>query len=243
MNEVSAEKRESMTRKIAGLLALAEKAGTEEEAEAATKMAEKLMVRFGIEEAMARAAGGAEVKPEEIIEKRFDVTVKSYDQAQIQLMFQVALGMGLSGYKSGRNTAFYVAGHKSDVERYEMLINSLLLQAMTGMKSWWKSAQGDYRFQYASARDKNTARCEFLSSFGAAVKQRLEATKKEEVEIVPGSALVMRDKEQEVKDYIDSKTLRAGRGGNFSGNAAGYNAGKNASLGEKGLGGGRAALG
>src|SRR5215204_676659 len=112
-----------MVAKIGKLLALAERAGTPEEAEAALGKAQRLMVQYGIEEAMARAAGGAEVKPEEIVEHWFPVPSKSWSTHYINMFHKVCLAMNLKGYRSGWH-GYYAVGHESDIERFEMLMNS-----------------------------------------------------------------------------------------------------------------------
>lgn len=60
---------------IGKLLAKAERTDNPHEAEAYTRKAEQLMVKLGIDEAMARAAGGADVKPEQVTEARISLFV------------------------------------------------------------------------------------------------------------------------------------------------------------------------
>lgn len=227
---------------IAKLLSLAERAGTPEEAKVATEKAERLMLKYGIEEAVARAASGADVKPEEIVEVRFETTVGAYRAAQVDLMYSVALGMGLSGFRSGW-AAFYVVGHESDVERYGLLMNSLNLQALTEMKRWWKGARDNY--SWYTPHQQCEARCEFIVAFGHAVKSRLKAMNVEETEAVPGSALVLRNREKEIADHLEAKDLRGDnrRQGYNGSNSAGAAAGRNANLGGTGISGGSQAIG
>lgn len=62
-------------RKIGALLAKAERTDNPHEAEAYTRKAEALMVKLGIDEAMARAAGGADARPEAIVERKIRLWV------------------------------------------------------------------------------------------------------------------------------------------------------------------------
>lgn len=68
---------DDIARKIGALLAKAERTDNPHEAEAYTRKAEALMVKAGIDEAMARAAAGGEVRPERIIERRVRVAVNT----------------------------------------------------------------------------------------------------------------------------------------------------------------------
>ncbi|MCY4726680.1 DUF2786 domain-containing protein [Nocardioides sp. STR2] len=62
---------------IGKLLAKAERTDNPHEAEAFTRKAEALMVKLGIDEAMARQAAGQDVRPETIIERRIRVAVEA----------------------------------------------------------------------------------------------------------------------------------------------------------------------
>jgi predicted transcriptional regulator len=228
--------------KIAKLLYKAERTDNDHERDALMAMAEKLMLRHGIDEAMARAAGGQEVKPEEIVKKRYNVASKTYGGSEISLRFHVALGLGLNGYKLGNNEAFIVVGHQSDVDRYDSLCNSVHLQAVSAMKRWWKANREN--FYWSSSFEQLQSRGEFIKAFGRAVMERLQAERTEVVEEVPGSALVLRNREQELDQFMDTLGLRKGsnRSRTYSGGRDGYAAGRKATLDNKGIGGTKGAI-
>jgi hypothetical protein len=224
--------------KIAKLLYKAERTTNEHERDAFMAKAEKLMLRHGIDEAMARAANGQEVKPEEIVKKRYNATKKTYAGSEIHLRYLVALGLGLDGYQYAHQ-AFVVVGHESDVERYDTLVNSVYLQAMSAMIRWWKANRDD--FYWSSSFEQLQSRGEFIKAFGRAVKERLEAERTEIVEEVPGSSLVLRNREQELDEFMEGLGLKksTGRSRNYSGGRAGHEAGQKAILDNKGIGGTR----
>ena len=225
---------------IGKLLAKAERTENEHERDAFSAQAERLMLKWGIEEAMARAVGGADVKPEEIVTKKLDFSGvgSTYSKGVILAMYSVARGAGIDAYRGGWEF-LYLVGHESDVARAETLINSLFLQMTSARDTWWKLARQTEGFQYLSEHQKWKTRMNFMVSFGEACGTRLRKMNREETEAVPGAALVLRDRKAEVRDYMESKNLKSTRGNNFGGSAAGALAGQKASLGESGIGGRR----
>jgi len=127
---------DKMLDKVRKLLAKAEKAGSEHEAEAFTAKANELMLKYMIDEAMLQQKG--EKSDEKIIAKR--VTVEGYAKAKLTLMHSVAQGMGLKsveytmtrrGWSTG---AGEVMGWESDVAAFDVLFASLQMQAATEAK-------------------------------------------------------------------------------------------------------------
>lgn len=237
------EKRAKMLDKISKLLALAENAGTPEEAKNASEKAERLMVEWGISEAMANANRTDDVKPEEIVTSSIKTTVRAYQAAQMDMMHRIARAMSLQGFRANDWSAYHVVGHESDVERYTMLINSLNLQVMSAMKKWWKSDREKYAWM--TAHEQCGVRCEFIVSFANAAASRLLDMTKEQTETqeekTPGVALALIDRKKAVQDHFDNfGTVSDKRRGYNGSSAAGFEAGKNAHLGEKGLGGRKA---
>lgn len=234
---MDSETRAKKIAQIGKLLAKAENPGcTPEEARTFSEAAERMMLRLGIDEAMARAAGGAEVKPEEIITKCFDFSAvgTTFAKAHVLSMFSVIRGLDLQGYQS-QWAYLYVIGHESDVAAAEMLVNSLRLQMTSALESWWKESKADYR--HLSYHQQWRLKMEFMTTFGSVVGARLREMNKEEVDATPGAALVLRDKAAEVQDVLDAKKLKNARSHSFRGSSAGARAGREANLGESALSG------
>lgn len=227
--------------KIAKLLALAERAGTPEEAKSASEKAERLIVQYGIEQAMINAHRTDDVKPEEIIRKYYPADLKGYGRLQLLMMHDVALGLGLKGFRTGWS-GYHVVGHESDVEAYEILAKSVVLQAMNSMTQWWKVQR--YYHTTSTPHEKRTARVEYLRGFSSACMSRLLEMHREVVAHTPGSGLVLVDRKKAVDDYMSGMKLQKPRAStaqtNYSSRMAGNMAGREANLGEKSLSGTRA---
>lgn len=253
---------ESMNEKIAKLLRLAERAGTPAEAEAASKAAERLMMKWGIEEAVIRSKmdGGDSDK---IVTKGIPFPAM-FVKARTGVAHAIIRGMG--GMKSynqmyakigdkwdKKGLTVMIMGWESDVDRAITLINSLVLQADSAQATWWKEyrkAEG----KYMKASEQFRARRQFLFSFAHAVEMRLRAMRAEEVaEAVKheakgtGTELVLLNREQAVEAEYDKIAggMRKGRGvkGSWAGSSEGRAAGQRANLGSKGVGGSRRSIG
>lgn len=232
--------------KIEKLLRLAESSNPHE-AQLASQQAEKLMIKWGIEEAELQHR---QHKSEEIVEVRRTYTGQF---AISWVSFAHAVCNGLGGLQNlqsggGNNRTFYTIGHKSDVDRAEMLLNSLELQAMHAEADWWSTYVRKYGM---TSSEKYKTRRAFYISFAMEVKARLKDMRTAATqEAGTGTALVLVDRGKRVEAWVHqnrSVSARRGRGMDHSGAgfgayAAGREAGRNASLGEKGLGGGRTAL-
>lgn len=248
---------ESMNDKIAKLLRLAERAGTPAEAEAASRAAERLMLKWGIEEAVIRSRMSGDAKPESIVTKGIKFPA-AYVKARITVASCVVRGMGgMRSYMTRYNPddpkgmTFQIMGFESDVDRAITLISSLLLQADSAQAAWWK----DYRKaegKYMKSSEQFRARRQFLMSFGWAVEKRLKEMRAEEVQDAikkesqgTGTSLVLLNREQAVDAEFSKMSLRSGRAmkGSFAGSSEGRAAGAKANLGGKGLGGSRGAIG
>jgi hypothetical protein len=240
---------EKMKTKIALLLAKAERTDNEHERDAYNSQAERMMLRLGIEKAELEAAG--EVLPEEVIE----VTREwrgNYSIVMVPFVSDLAWGFGnitilQNVNHNGMLRRTFIIGLKSDVEEFVALVDSLALQVMSALKRWQRANRDDR--QWLTDMEKYTQHRSFISGFGSAVRRRLSATRHEEEETAStGAALVLASKEERIQGYMDDAypSLRKARGGiqTYSALAAsaGHSAGQQASLGEKGIGGGRQAL-
>jgi len=237
---------ESMEAKIKKLLHLAERAATPGEAEAASKAAERLMLKWGIEEAVIRAKmTGKDERPEAIVVKYTAPFPKAYVKARMSLANQVVLGMGeMKAWISGGNR-LAIMGFESDVDRALMFIPSILIQADHAQAAWWKA----YPMRSAmTSAEGFRARRQFILSFGMIVRKRLTEMRQEEIIVAdgaagtPGTALVLRNRAQMVEDEFRNKFamgMRKGRsmkGGTWDASAAGAAAGQNARLGGQSIG-------
>lgn len=252
---------ESMNQKIKKLLALAERAGTPAEAEAASKAAERLMIKWGIEEAMLRAEMKEGDKQEEIVVKYSAPYPKLLIKARGTVSNSVVLGMGnlkcwwspqWSMDNKRMEQTLAIAGFESDVDRAHMLVTSILTQADHALAYWWKN----YPLRSSlTAAESLRAKREFLFGFGAAVRRRLVEMR--DVGIVESdniaankgtsTALVLRDRGKQVDDWYNehyARGMRKSRGlkGSAHGRSAGDAAGRSANLGGKSLGGTRGAI-
>lgn len=239
--------KESMNEKIAKLLRLAERAGTPAEAEAASRAAERLMTKWGIDEAMLRSNLGENSKPESIVTKGTAPFPKLFVKPRTHLACAVVHGMGnMKPYLNPQwdgTVIVKVVGWESDVDRALQFIPSIVLQADHAMAHWWKSEP--YHKVLTAAQAKNAKR-QFLFGFAAVVKQRLEEMRQEEVDKQPGSALVLYDRGKLVDEEYNKLSLKKGRGvraGSVLGGAEGRAAGARANLGGPSIGGSRKALG
>lgn len=234
-----------MKSKIAKLLAKAETTTSDHERDAFMAKAESLMLRLGIEAAELEAAG--EVKPEEIIEAHRDWR-GNYSITMVPAVYRVLKAYGnLEMFRvdfSAMLRRTVVIGHRSDVEGFFMLIDSLALQSQSALRRWQKKHREERR--WLTDMKKYNQHRDFLEGFFDAVAKRIRAEKiTEEATASPGAALVLVSKEEKVKDFMkqnhgDLKTRRGGRqsfGGDLSGYAGGVAAGREANLGERSING------
>lgn len=237
---------DSLKAKIAGLLAKAERTTNEHERDAFNAKAEELMIKYGIEQAELQAAG--KVKAEDIIEIKLEfggiyaVIMPTFAWYVTQSLGNLTLLRAKSW--DGKTHYAHVIGHKSDVEAAQLLINSLQLQAMSGMKRWWKTFE---LRPLLSGMEAYKARREFIRQFGRGAAERIrEERRTEEVEVSTGAALVLASKQEAVDKFVqDNYSVSKGRGGaqgSAFGGAAGRAAGRQANVGTTSVGGSRKAL-
>lgn len=240
---------DDMKRKIAALLAKAESTTNEHERDAFNEKAERLMLRLGIERAELEAAGT--VRPEDIVEEHRDWT-GNYSIVMVPFVSEVARAFGnltvlQSKNHNGMRRRTWIIGHKSDVEEFLRLIDSLAVQVMSALKRWQKEHREERRWD--TDMEKYTQNRSFISAFGSTVARRLRDERRQEEETAStGAALVLASKMDRVMEWRDNRyqDLKAARGGvqTHSSWAAGAGAlaGRSANLGEKAVGGSREAL-
>lgn len=238
----------AMKRKIAKLLAKAERTDNEHERDIFNSKAEKLMLRLGINQAELEAAG--EAKAEKIVEERLHWE-NVYAKTMVDFAHAVCGGIGnLTTLQSGRwaNATVYIIGHKSDVDLAVKLIHSLELQVFSALKAWQKREKANRVGQ--SNYDKLVGNRSFIKGFAATVNRRLHEERQQvEQEASTGAALVLASKMDRVMSALDEMYPKLGKArpsghGRYSSLAAeaGREAGRNADIGHKRVGGTKGAL-
>ena len=224
---------------IAQLLAKAEST-TPEEAEALTAAAERMMVKYMIDQATIderRAKKGQAA--EKIVEIRLDFT-GAYRIELVNLSASVIYGLGslraLQYTGNPRQASVWVIGFESDATQAAALIRSLHVQSMVALRQWWNENREDYR--YETAYLKGRARESFIRGFGAGAGKRIRENRRTIIsEAGTGTDLVLASRDARVQSYLNEKNTRRGRsrsatagGASFAG---GYIAGQQANTGER----------
>lgn len=233
---------DTMKDKISKLLAKAEGTDNQAERDAFTTKAEKLMIQLGISAAELEAAGT--IKPEQIIESRLLFT-DSYAKTMVQFASDVAYGFGnittLRVSRSQREQVCFVIGHQSDVQTFTHLVNSLVLQAYSALKTYRKTDEvrlSVHDKQYRFVMDRS-----FLEAYGFRVGTRLKALRvKEEKTASSGAELVLASKQARLQDHMAEaypdlkKSKRTQVEMSMSASTAGDHAGHTARLGQDEVG-------
>lgn len=126
----------AMLARIRKLLAKAEDpAATAEESETYTAKASELMARFGIDRALLAASDSSL----DVVGDRVVVLERPYAAEKAVLVSEVASSLGCrvvrrTRYPDGcKQLSVHLFGHRSDLQRAEILFTSLLLQAMRAL--------------------------------------------------------------------------------------------------------------
>lgn len=229
---------------IAQLLTKAEST-TPEEAEALTAAAEKLMVKYMIDQATIDAR---RAKAGTAGEKIVEVAIRFggvYRGEMIHMGASIAGGLKtikvMQSTGSGSFTLWFV-GFESDVAQAKALLESLQIQSMVAVAAWWKLNKSSY--QWDTGYDQEKARRSFVHGFGTGAGSRIAASRLQTVtEAGTGTELVLVSREAKVQAHMDSRGLRKSRSRTATGRdyaaAQGVHAGKNANTGEKNLTQGR----
>lgn len=242
---------------IAQLLAKAEST-TPEEAEALTEHAERLMVKYAIDQAVIDARRAKEGKARESIVTRiiaFDGTYRD-DLMMMGTAIVRALGSMRPLHSKGRQpstnkmhpngqpvTRLHIVGFESDVDQAEALIRSLHIQGLIALKAWWTSERDNRAHQ--SSGDQNLARKQFIQGFGQGAGARITENRNRVIgEAGTGTELVLVDRAHAVDEWIaGNMSVRSGRSGSRrwdgSAQSAGNHAGRNANTGERSMTQGR----
>jgi len=244
------DKSEKTKRLIEQLLRKAEST-TPEEAEALTEHAERLMLKYGIEEAMLNVSGEV---TEVIVRKDmfvsgiyamelFEQTAVWSQEMSVKCFFVDYRGYGMfRDGKTVKGVKILFVGFESDVERVMGLAASLHLQSIRAMREWNKTR---YRGPWESGMDAYIARRSFVSHFGVGVADRIRKNKLQVVEEHgPGTELVLVERVKKVSDWVDNnmklRTVDSQKRASYEGMNAGFRAGQQATGTEHSLTSGRA---
>lgn len=162
------ETKAKMLDRVRSLLALAERAGTQAEADLATERAAEIMARYNIDKAMAEHRAHAHVKP---VQRDFYIQ-SPYATAKVSLLAAVGSGFRCTVFYSGAGTytTAHVYGFEDDIDAVMLLFTSLLLQAANAAKRVHASTEGRY---YTVNRTKSARRA-YLLGFAWSIRERLE---------------------------------------------------------------------
>lgn len=238
---------DTMLARVRKLLAKAEDpAATAQEAQTYTAKASELMAAYGIDRALLAASDPSL----DVVGDRVIVLDRPYAAEKAQLVSQVALALGCrvvrrTRYPAGaKELSVHLFGHRSDLERVEILFTSLLVQAMHAL-----ARAPVPRWDHPAAFRRS-----WLSGFGTAVGRRLERAERVAAEHAEdqfaasgtSTALVLADRSAAVEaarnaTYPDLQPASSRRLSG-SGRAQGWAAGQRADLGSARLGGARSEL-
>ncbi|WP_091228954.1 DUF2786 domain-containing protein [Microbacterium sp. 3J1] len=220
---------------IAKLLAKAEST-TPEEAEALTAHAERLIVKYGIEQAQIDERRGllGHAQEQIVTERMLFRGVYAKDLREIGI--GVARGLGavrpvLAEYPP--IAGLLLVGCSSDVAQVQTLTASLQVQAMVAMRSWWLV----HRDRYVGQREgvKRRARSGFLRGFAAGAMSRIDESRRVAVEDSgTGTALVLASRRHRVDAAVDEMRTthaRRRRGADSASFAFGHRSGREARTG------------
>ncbi|MFJ4045787.1 DUF2786 domain-containing protein [Microbacterium sp. NPDC089987] len=201
---------------IAKLLAKAERT-TPEEAEALTEHAERLMLKYGIDQARLdekRSRLGQD--REQIVTELmpFDGTY-ARDMRELGAGVVHALGAVRPLYASGRSgrigpSLLYLVGYASDVHQAKVLITSLQMQAMVAMRAWWVGER--HRRWHDTEGDRRRARSGFIRGFGVGAAERIRESRMRIIDDAgPGTDLVLASRLERVDAAVGEMSTRRAR--------------------------------
>jgi hypothetical protein len=227
--------------RVRKLLAKAEGTDSEAEAEAFNAKAAELIAEYGIDRALAAADGEAK---DRIVGKTILLPVPyARDKANLLNCIAGPLRAESIVLATGRSgVTMRLIGFESDLERIDVLLTSLLMQASRGVllayspKGWESTAA--YRRSW-------------LAGFSGAVHHRLKQAESRAASVPharnPGMSteLVLVDRKKQVdkffrQEYPNTRQVKRSLSG--SGRQDGYVAGQRADLGNKNVSGSRRAL-
>lgn len=218
--------------RIRALLATAESTTHDAERETFTEAAERLMVKWGVDDAMLAADKGSTYAAR-IETRRYHVAGTSGALLAELVATRAAMGVGpVRAMFAPGQRYWWAVGHTDDLARVELYVPHIVTQARAAWKQHLvevRIARGGY------GPDRDAARVSFLEGFAYAIHQRLADMFKAETATTGGAELALRDRGQDVDDYAaqahgDVKTTRPRESRSLRASAAGIRAGNEADL-------------
>lgn len=226
------------------LLAKAEGNTTPEEAEALTEAAMKIMTRLGIDQAMLDNSKPKDQREEIVCRVIYMNGI--YARSLVQMAVHVANGfdnvkllvtqdvrMPVTGKMADK---LWVYGFESDADNMVILLDSLKQQVMVAVRVFFRAIP-KYQRDMMTEMEAYKVRREFIEGFGYGVKMKVREDRAEVIRnSAPGTDLVLADRGNLVRSFVDNNIATTqGRGG-FRSNSytGGFNqgaaAGRNATL-------------
>jgi hypothetical protein len=242
-----------MLNRVAKLIAQAEGAATQAEAEAFAEKAQLLATTHQIDVAEARAHS-AKKEQREQPEMR-TITIGSSGTKGLKyfvaLFLSIAQNNGVKCNIRQDSTAIIAFGMPSDIDLVSMLYGSLVSQMVASANVWlatgeYKNELGSYDWDNARRKplDARVARGSFYVGFDLAIATRLATARQKATDVVRSDGktgeIVLRNKSLEVRDFYNSKSNARGsyrpngsRGYSASATSAGSSAGSKATMGSR----------
>ncbi|MFD6677163.1 DUF2786 domain-containing protein [Rhodococcus zopfii] len=221
-----------MLTRIGGLLRQAESTDNQHEADAFLAAAQRLATAAAVDLAVARAHTASRERRVTPVQRLITIgeTGKKGLRTYAQLFLAIAAANDVQCDITATSTVIYAYGFADDIDVCEALYSSLLVQMVRASDAYLRA--GSYRDettvrtvveQRGGRRVRTrvrrpvagvTARLNFQSAFAARIGARLAETKQQteqEAEVAaPGTELVLRDKQLELRDFYRSTSQARG---------------------------------
>jgi hypothetical protein len=244
---------DKMLARIAALLRQAEGTDNQHEADAFMAAAQRLATATSIDLAVARSHADKRTQAQTPIQRTITIGnagsrgLRTY----VQLFTVIALANDVKCDVASNSTFVYAYGFAEDIDASHALYASLVMQMVKASEAY--IASGAHR-----PTPTITARLNFQLAFGSRVGQRLQQARNEAQQeatrgrySIPGTAIALRDKDLELKDFYKEtspargtwRATSATAGYSSAARRAGDRAGRKARLGHSPeLSGARSAL-
>lgn len=218
--------------RINALLAKADSTTFPEERDSFTAAAERLMVKWGVSDAMlADAAQRKDARPVAPIEQRayrVEGTSAHYIAELVNAVAAMGIGPVRTFISRGR-PVWWAVGYPDDLRRVELYVPHLAPQARKAWQTWWRANGWDS----TGGSEYERARSSFFSAYGNTVRDRFNVMFGEEVAETTGAELVLANKASQVEDFVSTMNVRSVKpraSMEYSARSAGRTAGRAANL-------------